>query len=191
VKGWDQKHMKKQPQAISPTPRPRRHPPPKAASWNQPKALELAAKGVGPSDIAAAVGVSRNTVLRYLQRVAPELDALHTFRDRLGDTLVLNLAKCMDLEDKLLTLLNDEDVLSTLSTGEKERLLGRVTIAKGVAFDKLRLQEGKSTSNSAHQLQVEHAHKALFQAPVSSSEVRSSECGDNEINEKPKENNEA
>ncbi len=172
MKGWDQKHMKKQPQAISPTPRPRRHPPPKAASWNQPKALELAAKGVGPSDIAAAVGVSRNTVLRYLQRIRPELDALPAFKSRTGDILALNFAKCCSIEDKLLDYFDMEGVLDNLDPNQRERLLGRVVIAKAINFDKLRLQEGKSTTNLAHQLQVERVHKSLVWGPGGSVSMR-------------------
>jgi hypothetical protein len=65
------------------------------------------------------------------------------------------------LEDKLLDALNDEAVLSTLSTAEKERLLGRVTIAKGVTYATWRLQTGKSTSNNSDEIQLE---------PVSSGE---------------------
>ena len=130
-----------------------------------------------------------STITRFLQKIGPELDALPSFNAHIGKISALNLGMCMDLEYKLLTLLNDEAALATLSTGEKERLLGRVTIAKGVAYDKLRLQEGKSTSNSAHQLQVEHAHKALFVAPVSSGEVRTSECEDNETEGKAKDIN--
>jgi len=75
--------------------------------------------------------VSRNTVQDYLQRVLLDLEALPTFNGRLADSLALTLAKCSDLEDKLLDALNDEAILSTLSTTGKERFLGRVTIAKG------------------------------------------------------------
>ena len=79
----------------------------------------------------------------------------------LGDSLALTLAKCVNLEDSLLNALNDEKVLATLSTTEKERLLGKVTIAKGVAYDKWRLQTGKSTSNNSHELQLRQAHASL------------------------------
>jgi hypothetical protein len=102
-----------------PTPRPRRRPPPRPATWDQQKALDLAAKGVGPKDIAIRVGMSPNTVRAYIQRVAPELEALRTFKEHLGDSLALTLAKCSDLEDKLLDSLNDENVLATLTTTEK------------------------------------------------------------------------
>jgi hypothetical protein len=112
------------------------------------------------------VGVSRNTVRTYLQRVAPELEALRTFKDRLGDSLALTLAKCINLEDKLLDALNDDTVLSTLSTTEKERLLGKVTIAKGVAYDKCRLETGKSTSNNSHEIQLKMAHESLTLVPL-------------------------
>ena len=148
------------------SPRPRRKPPPKAATWNQQKALELTSKGVGPSDIATVVGMSRNTVRQYLQRVASELEALRTFKDGLGDSLALTLAKCLNLEDKLLDALNDDTVLATLTTADKERLLGKVTIAKGVAYDKRRLETGKSTSNNLHEIQLRQAHTDVVLPPV-------------------------
>ena len=80
--------------------------------------------------------MSRSTVRLYLQRFAPELEVLHTFRDRLGASLALTLAKCSDVEDRLSNALNDEAVLATLTTTEMERLLGRITITKGVTYDK-------------------------------------------------------
>ena len=155
------------------TPQKRRSPPPKPPTWDQQKAIDLASKGVGHSDIAAMVGVHRTTVCDYLRRIAPELQALKTFRDRLGDTLTLTLANYSDLEDKLLTQLNDEDVLSTLTPSEKERLLGRVSIAKGIVFDKLRLHDGKSTSNNSHEIQLHMVHKDMLPPLVSSGVVRS------------------
>jgi hypothetical protein len=90
----------------------------KTATWEQQKALDLASKGVGSSDIVARVSVSRNTVRLYLQRFAPGLEALYTFRDRLGASLALTLAKCSDVEDRLLNALNDEAVLFTLTPTE-------------------------------------------------------------------------
>ena len=111
--------------------------------------------------------MSPNTVRGYLQRVAPEFEALRTFKDHLGDSLALTLAKCINLEDSLLDALSDEKVLATLSTTEKERLLGRVTIAKGVAYDKWRLQTGKSTSNNSHEIQLHQVHASLtFDVPL-------------------------
>jgi len=159
----------------SPAPRPRRKPPAKSATWDQQKALDLASKGVGPTDIAAMVGMSSNTVRGYLQRVAPEFEALRTFKDRLNDSLMLNLAKCLDLEDKVLDALNDEKVLASLSTTEKERLLGKVTIAKGVAYDKWRLQTGKSTSNDSHYIQLTQVHKSITYTDVSTRSASSGE----------------
>ena len=93
--------------------------------------------------------------------MAPELEALHTFKYRLSDSLALTLAKCINLEDALLDALNDEQVLANLSTTEKERLLGRVTIAKGVAYDKWRLQTGQVTNKFAHEIQVNIVHQQL------------------------------
>jgi len=147
---------------------PRRRPPPKVATWNQEKAVALAKKGISHKDIASVVGVSRNTVQAYLQRIRPEMAALSTFREHLGDSLALTLAKCIDLEDKVLDALNDERVLATLSTTEKERLLGRLTIAKGVTYDKWRLETGKATSNNSHEIQVKQVHASLTFGPMPS-----------------------
>ena len=151
---------------IPPVPRPRKRPPPRPPTWDQQKVAALAAKGVSQKDIASVVGVSRHTVQAYLQRIRPEMAALSTFREHLGDLLALTLAKVIDLEDKVLDALNNEQVLATLTTAEKERLLGRLAIAKGITYDKLRLHEGKSTSNNSHEVQLTMVHKSLdFSSP--------------------------
>ncbi len=67
-----------------------------------------------------------------------------------------------------------EGVLDNLDPNQRERLLGRVVIAKAINFDKLRLQEGKSTANLAHQLQVERVHKSLEWGPGGSVGILSS-----------------
>ncbi len=123
--------------------------------------MALAKKGVGPTDIATVVGVHRTTISDYLARVLPEFQALHSFRTHLGDSFTLSLAQLSDIEHKLLVLLNDEDVLATLTPSERHSLLGRISIAKGIVFDKLRLHEGKSTSNNSHELQLRQAHASL------------------------------
>jgi len=161
------KHQKTTP----PTSRPRRNTPSRPATWDQQKAVALAKKGVSQKDIASVVGVSRHTVQAYLQRIRPEIAALSTFREHLGDVLALTLAKVTDLEDKVLDALNDEQVLATLTTAEKERLLGRLSIAKGITYDKLRLHEGKSTSNNSHQIQLTQVHKSLTFTDASSGMV--------------------
>jgi len=147
---------------------PRRRPPPKATTWDQSKAVALAKKGVSHKDIASVVGVSRNTVQAYLHRIRPEMAALSTFREHLGDALALTLAKCIDLEDKVLDALNDEQVIAGLTTTEKERLLGRLTIAKGVTYDKWRLETGKATSHNSHSIQVAQVHASLTFGPMPS-----------------------
>ena len=51
-------------------------------------------------------------------------------------------------------------MLANLSASERERLLGKVTIAKGVGYDKWRLETGKSSNNS-HEIQVNIVHQQL------------------------------
>ncbi len=99
MESLDEKEQSKR--TIPSAPRLRRRPPPRPATWDQSKAIALAKKGVSHKDIASVVGVSRNTVQAYLHRIRPEIAALSTFREHLGDSLALTLAKCIDLEDKV------------------------------------------------------------------------------------------
>jgi len=117
------------------------------------------------------VGASPNTVRQYLSRVAPELEVLRTFKDRLGDSLALTQANCRDLENKLLDALVDDKVLATLTTTEKKRLLGTVRIAKGVTYDKWRLQTGRSTSNNSPEIQLQMVHQEMPVPSVSSGSI--------------------
>jgi len=149
-------------------PRRRRSPPRKPPTWDQSKALDLAQKGVNQHDIATALDVHVNTIHRFLQRVKPELAQIPTFNDQTGNILSLTLARCCSILDKLLIHYDDEDVIRGLTAAEKERLLGRVAIVAGIVFDKLRLQTGKSTSNSSHQIQLEQIHKSLTFSTASS-----------------------
>jgi len=148
----------------------RRSPPPKPANWDQSKALDLAGRGVNHQDIASALHVHKNTIFRYLQRVKPELAQIQTFNDQTGSVLSLVLARCCSILDKLLVYYDDEHVIGGLTAAEKERLLGRVAITTGIIFDKLRLHEGKSTSNNSHELQLRQAHASLPFPTASSGE---------------------
>ena len=134
------------------------------------------------------VGVNATTVQRYLHRIRPELDALPAFKSRTGDILALNFAKCCSIEDKLLDYFDMEGVLDNLDPNQRERLLGRVVIAKAINFDKLRLQEGKSTANLAHQLQVERVHQSLEWGPSGSVSMRINPNEIIEQAEKPNDN---
>ena len=61
----------------------------------------------------------------------------------------------------MLSYYDNGDVLANLSAGERERLLGKVTIAKGVGYDKWRLETGKGTQKNAHEIQVNIVHQQL------------------------------
>jgi len=54
MESLDEKEQSKR--TIPSAPRPRRRPPPKAATWDQSKAVILAKKGVSHKDIASVVG---------------------------------------------------------------------------------------------------------------------------------------
>ena len=162
---------KERPPQATPSTSGRRKPPPKPPGWNTEKAKALTAQGVNQRDIASALGVHVNTVHRYLQKIKPEIEHLQTFRNQTGDALALTFARCCSILDKLLSHYDDDDVLAVLTAAEKERLLGKVSIAAGITFDKLRLHEGKSTTNSSHRILLEQVHSELRLPPLSSGSV--------------------
>ena len=137
------------------------------------KVLELTDQGLGPTAISKKVDLHRTTIHRFLKRVRPELTAVKDFKANLSDTLHLALARYASIEDRLLIGLDDDDVLKAASLSERTTLLGRIAIAKGICYDKIRLQDGKSTSNNSHEIQLNVVHKGMLPPLVSSGVVRS------------------
>ncbi|MDR4495113.1 MAG: hypothetical protein R3B74_11955 [Nitrospirales bacterium] len=173
---------KRQPRETPANPRPRRRSPAETAAWKK-KAVELARLGVTPTDIGKVVQVDRTTVSKYLQKALPEFEALQPFQDRLGDSLMLSVAHHTSLEDKLLKLLEEDDVLAALPPQQKERLLGRATLGKAINYDKWRQHTGKSTANISHRIILDLAHGARDWG--ASQERKTVDISDTESNPEP------
>ena len=126
-----------------------------AKPFNRSKAIKLHNQGLTNPQIAAELGVHKNTIQLFLRRLKDDNIGLDDLKQSTGDILHRSFGKCADIEDKLLSYFGNDDVLANLSDDQKDRLLGRITIMKGVTFDKIRLHEGKSTGNISHRVLLE------------------------------------
>lgn len=118
----------------------------KGSKLDPDKCNELIAKGVGVTDVARTMNVSRMTVYRFLEKQSDDFQELKVFKDHHPDILS-QLQKCStDLRFKIVAELNRRGV-KEMTTSELRSLWHTLTIGQGVDFDKTRLLLGKSTAN--------------------------------------------
>lgn len=118
----------------------------RARRLDRAKVLTLAKQGLSNSVIAKLQGCNPSTVWRYLQASGEETRALEAFKAGRGDAFATIQGKGLDVQHKLLDSLTD-DVLDALSPHQKASLLVTLSTVVGVAYDKERLERGKSTQN--------------------------------------------
>ena len=148
-----------------------------STSLSQPKINRiktLAAQGHSQHSIAKLTGNSRNTIDKYLMFDEARLAPLGHLKKHTSDLLHELLGSAMSLQAKVLMSLNGEDV-DALSVGDKGKLMRDTTLALGVVYDKIRLQDGKSTSNNSHEIQLNVVHKDML-PPLVSSGTERQEC---------------
>ncbi len=132
------------------------------------KVAGLAAQGLSVTDIATHQGVNHSTISRYLARLSQEGRALKQFNEQRGDALATVHAKALHVQDVLLDHMQEEvtdkGILNTLSAHTKIGYLNTAAVVGGIAYDKHRLEVGKSTANLATLDRVlERTHARLFQ----------------------------
>ena len=134
------------------------------------RVAELKASGFSNIEIGKALHLHRDTVATYLGEIAQKKLVLQAFRSNLGECLIADLLFGMVLKYKLLKSLSEEDI-NSLSVADKRQLLRDLSVSNGISYDKLRLHEGKSTSNNSHEIQLRDAHRTLPFPPISSKEL--------------------
>ena len=139
----------------------------KISYQKQTRIKKLAQDGVSQHMIAKMTGVTRQTIGRYVDFDNARLAPLKSLQTNMSSALHELLGHSMQLQHNLLIGLNGEDI-AAMSITEKGRLLKDNSIVMGVTYDKIRLQDGKSTSNASHEIQLTQVHKALSFGPVSS-----------------------
>ena len=128
----------------------------------------LVKQGVGVNDIAIHQGVHHSTISRYLSRLSRENQALKQFNEQRGDALATMHAKALNVQDLILDDIEknvtDPSILKKLSAHAKVGYLNAANIVGAVAYDKRRLEMGKSTANLAILDKVlERVHTHLFE----------------------------
>ena len=122
----------------------------------------LREQGLSKHDIAKATQCSVNTVDKYLCLDTPRLTNISTFKDNLSHLLHESLLSALHLQSNVLKSLNEDDI-QFMSPGDKRQWARDMTTVSGILYDKIRLQDGKSTVNSSHRVQLESVHDNLFQ----------------------------
>lgn len=113
---------------------------------------------------------------KYLATITEAGLSLKSFRHALSECLNADLLLGMTLKHKLLISLNNEEV-GSLSVTDKRQLIRDLSISNGTTFDKIRLHEGKSTTNNLHQIQINMVHEGLHSQP-SPLRIQEEELGD-------------
>lgn len=120
---------------------------------------KLASQGHTKSAISKLTGLGHGTIDKYVTLDQQRSHPLTVFRESLGELLNETLMSGMHLQQNLLISLQEEDIPS-LSIAERKNLVSTLGTVNGIMFDKIRLHEGKSTSNTSHRIVLDQAHQA-------------------------------
>lgn len=134
-----------------------------ARKLDRKKVLDLYQRGFSNPEIAQHEGVATTTVWRFLQQTKPERQALEYFKANRADVLARLHAKSLDVQERIIDTLDDA-VIKALTPSQKTGLLMSLNAQSGTAFDKERLERGKSTMNVSTLVRIlgaafESAHK--------------------------------
>lgn len=143
------------------------HNPTKSQKMLQAKQLKEA--GMLQSQIATTLDVCENTISNYLQDIAKQTANLALFKKSLSDALHVDLLLGLSIKYKLLNDLNNGGLgdISKMSMTDKRQLIRDIGVSNGISYDKIRLQDGKSTSNDSHFIQLTQVHKSIkYDAPT-------------------------
>ena len=120
----------------------------KQSAFPKKRVIELAQSGLSDNAIAKVVDYSQSAVSRFLNRMAPELAGVKTFKAERSSIFASIQAQALDIQQRVLQSLDVEShVLAALPTKEKAMILDATNRIAGTIYDKERLEEGKSTSN--------------------------------------------
>ena len=120
----------------------------KRSNFPKQRVIALSEVGLSDSSIAKVVDYNQSTITRFLQRMAPEIASVKSFKAERASIFASIQAQSLDIQQRVLKSLDvDEHVLAALPTKEKAMILDATNRIAGTIYDKERLEEGKSTSN--------------------------------------------
>ena len=140
---------------------------PNISPQKQARIRELAAQGHSKRNIAKLTGLGHGTVDKYCAIDEAQAVQVKAFKSNLSTLLHKSLLSGMVVQQKLLDSLNEEDI-GSLSISDKRQLIRDLSVVNGTIYDKIRLQDGKSTVNSSHQIQLTAVHDSMQFSPISS-----------------------
>ena len=126
----------------------------------QNRIKQLADQGHSKAVIAKLTGCGRPTIDKYVMFDEVRHGPLNTLKSNMSTLLHELLGNAMSLHHKLLNSMLGEDIL-TLPFSDRRQLLRDNSVVVGTLYDKIRLQDGKSTSNNSHEIQLKQVHKDM------------------------------
>lgn len=122
-----------------------------ARKLNRRKVQELAEQGMSTTDISQHQKVAPSTVWRFLQQLKPNQHQLDQFKEHRADCLAQIHGKALNVQelvlDQMTNDLQDVGFTNALTPTAKTKFLHAVVLAGGVAYDKERLERGKTTQH--------------------------------------------
>lgn len=113
------------------------------------KILTQLGQGKTQTAVARSLGVHTSAISRWLNTLDEEKQELSRFRSNRADALSQIQGKALTLQAKLLDDLLKDGLPIDANLSQKSTLMQSLNIIAGTAFDKERLETGKSSSNIA------------------------------------------
>ena len=129
--------------------------------------MALKEQGLSERDISHTTGFALQTVRDYLAAGNVYQTCSSAFQKQLSQLLHQDLALGLALKHKVMQELHGKDI-ATMSTTEQKNLMQALSVSNGITYDKIRLQDGKSTSNNSHEIQLKQAHQEIKYTTTSS-----------------------
>lgn len=105
------------------------------------------AAGQSQRQVAARLGISHSSISTWLDTLDAEKQEITRFRSSRADALSQIQGKALKVQAQILDELAGDGNLALLTPAQKGNLLHALVVANGNAYDKERLETGKSTAN--------------------------------------------
>lgn len=136
------------PEPLSPSKRKRRTKPTKCERY-QDQILKSLDAGHSQRQVAAKLGISHSSISEWLDTLDQEKQQISRYRANRADALSQIQGKALTLQAKILDGLLKDGLPIDANLSQKSTLMQSLNIIAGTAFDKERLETGKSSSNIA------------------------------------------
>ena len=103
--------------------------------------------GESIASLAKQESVTYGAMHHFLHRIRPELKKVSDYLPVRADLFAFLSLKAMNLQEKLISYFDNEEVMRSLKPNEMTNLIYALNTTAGTFYDKERLERGKTTAN--------------------------------------------